>query len=515
MKFTLSWLKEHLETASTLDDVLYALTDLGLEVEEVTNPLEKLQGFTVGYVTDATKHPDADKLKVCTVETDEGPKQIICGAPNAREGIRVVVAKPGMYVPGIDTTIQVGKIRGVESHGMMCSEREMELSDAHDGIIELPGEPPVGMEFSAWLEQNDPARADPMIYVKVTPNRPDALGVRGIARDLAARGLGTLKADAPVTIEGIFPCPIPVTIAPDLLQKGCPLFAGRVIRGVRNGPSPKWLQDRLKAIGLRPISALVDVTNFFTYDRNRPLHVFDADKVSGGLTIRSARDGETLLALDEKTYALKPGMMVIADDAGVESIGGIMGGEASGCTEGTTSVFVEAAVWDTITIAAAGRALKINSDARYRNERGIDPEWNIPGLEAATRMILDLCGGEPSEMVVAGAVPDTDRAYPLDTERVKSLVGLDIPAETQRATLEALGFRPGRRDGASAVVAAGHPRLGGPGRGSGEDRVAGGARGSAAAATADGRSKTGADATPEARADRASGRWRRWATTSV
>jgi phenylalanyl-tRNA synthetase beta chain len=440
MKFTLSWLRDHLETEAPLDDILYALTDLGLEVEEVVNPLDKLKGFTIGHVTAARQHPDADRLRVCTVATDEGEKQIICGAPNARQGIRVVVAKPGMYVPGIDTTIQIGKIRGIESHGMMCSEREMELSEEHDGIIELPGEPPVGMAFTDWLAEHDPAKADPMVHVKVTPNRPDALGVRGIARDLAARGLGVLKPDTSEAQPGGFPCPLTVTLADDVRGK-CHLFAGRLIRGVKNGPSPKWLQDRLKAIGLRPISALVDVTNFFTYDRNRPLHVFDADKVQGDLVVRMARPGESLVALDDKTYALAPGMMVIADDAGVESIGGIMGGLATGCTEATTNVFVESALWDTITIAATGRALKINSDARYRNERGIDPAWDIPGLEAATRMILSLCGGEASEFMVAGAVPDTDRAYRLDPKRVVSLVGLDIPEGTQRATLEALGFR--------------------------------------------------------------------------
>jgi phenylalanyl-tRNA synthetase beta chain len=441
MKFTLAWLKEHLETQATLDEIVDALTDLGLEVESVSNPLEKLKGFTVGLVTEAHRHPDADRLRVCTVETDAGPRQIVCGAPNARAGIRVVVARPGMYVPGIDTTIQTGTIRGVESQGMMCSEREMQLSDEHDGIIELPGEPPVGMEFADWLAEHRPAKADPVIEIKITPNRPDALGVRGIARDLAARGLGRLTPEASVTVAGGFPCPVGVTIAPDLLARGCPLFAGRLIRGVTNGPSPAWLQERLKAIGLRPISALVDVTNFFTYDRNRPLHVFDAGKLRGDLTVRMARPGESLRALDGRDYALRPGIMVIADDAGVASIGGIIGGEASGCTETTTEVFVESAFWDTLTIAAAGRALKVTSDARYRNERGIDPEWDIPGLHAVTAMILELCGGEPSEIVVAGAVPDTDRAYRLDTGRVSSLVGLEIPPERQRQTLTALGFR--------------------------------------------------------------------------
>ena len=441
MKLTLAWLKEHLDTDATLDAITFALTDLGLEVETVSDPLAALRGFSIGYVEAAEQHPDADKLRVCRVATDQGERQIICGAPNARAGISVVVAQPGTYVPGIDTTIQVGRIRGVESQGMMCSEREMQLSDEHDGIIELPGNPPVGMAFADWLAQNDPGRADPVIEVKVTPNRPDALGIRGIARDLAARGLGRLIPRDVQPVAGTFPCPIGVTIAPELRDKGCPLFAGRVIRGVRNGPSPRWLQERLRAIGLRPISALVDVTNFFTHDRNRPLHVFDAGKIRGDLLVRMARDGESLAGLDDRTHALRPGIMVIADDAGVESIGGILGGAATGCTEATVDVFVESALWDTITIAAAGRALKINSDARYRNERGIDPDWTLPGLEAATRMILDLCGGAASEVVVAGAVPDSDRAYPLDTGRLASLVGLEIAPQAQRATLEALGFR--------------------------------------------------------------------------
>ena len=438
MKFTLSWLKSHLDTSATLDEILYALTDLGLEVEGVENPAEKLGAFTIGKVLTAEKHPDADKLNVCTVATDDGELQIICGAPNARAGITVVVAKPGTYVPGIDITINVGKIRGIESYGMMCSEREMELSDEHNGIIELPsGE--VGQKFTDWLAENDPAKVDPVIEIAITPNRPDALGVRGIALDLAARGLGTLKP-APVTpVAGTFPCPIGVSIDDEALA-GCPVFYGRVIKGVKNGPSPAWLQDYLRAIGLRPISTLVDITNFFTYDRNRPLHVFDADKVAGNLRVHAAQGGETLVALDEKEYTLQPGMTVISDDNGVESIAGVMGGLPSGCTDETTNVFLEAAFFDTVRTALTGRALKINSDARYRFERGIDPAWTPEGLEAATQMILDLCGGEASEVVMAGELPDHSRAYKLDTDRCQSLVGMEIPAETQRATLEALGF---------------------------------------------------------------------------
>jgi phenylalanyl-tRNA synthetase beta chain len=440
MKFTLSWLKEHLDTTASVDEITYALTDLGLEVEGVENPAAKLADFTIGKVIHAEKHPDADKLRVCKVLTDEGETQIICGAPNAREGITVVIAKPGTYVPGIDTTIGVGKIRGIESFGMMCSEREMELSEEHDGIIELPsGE--VGERFIDWLAKNDPAKVDPVIEIAITPNRPDALGVRGIARDLAARDIGTLKPATEAEVKGSFPCPIAVSIDEDTQENGCEVFAGRLIRGVRNGPSPDWLQTRLRAIGLRPISALVDITNFFTFDRNRPLHVFDADKVQGNLRIHRTIGGETLVGLDDKTYTFGAGQVVISDDHGVESIAGIMGGLSTGCTHDTVNVFLEAAVWDTVQIAMTGRALKINSDARYRNERGIDPAFNMEAVDLATQMILDLCGGEASQVVVAGKVPDVSRAYKLDPARVQSLVGMDIPESEQRQTLTKLGFK--------------------------------------------------------------------------
>ncbi|TGD67464.1 phenylalanine--tRNA ligase subunit beta [Tabrizicola sp. WMC-M-20] len=439
MKFTLSWLKDHLDTQASLDDILYALTDLGLEVEEVVNPAGKLATFTIAKVLAAEQHPDADRLRVCRVLTDEGEKQIVCGAPNARAGITVVLCKPGDYVPGIDTTLGVGKIRGVESHGMMASERELELSDEHNGIIELPsGE--VGQRFIDWLAVNRPEAVDPMIHVKVTPNRPDALGVRGIARDLAARGIGTLKPLTIPQIDGQFDCPVVVQIDPVLRAKGCPHFAGRLIRGVSNGPSPAWLQQRLKTIGLRPISALVDITNYFTFGLNRPLHVFDAAKVKGALRIHPADGGEEMLALDGKTYTLRAGMMAISDDVGVESLAGIMGGEVSGCTPETTDVFLESAWWDPITIAATGRALKINSDARYRFERGVDPAFTLPGLDLATQMVLDLCGGTPSHLAQDGAPVDTTRAYRLNPARVISLVGMNIPEAEQRATLEALGF---------------------------------------------------------------------------
>jgi len=439
MKFTLSWLKAHLDTTATVDEICEALTDLGLEVEGVENPSEKLKAFTLGYVKHAEKHPDADKLRVCKVDTDEGELQIICGAPNAREGITVVVAKPGVYVPGIDTTIGVGKIRGIDSYGMMASEKELELSEEHDGIIELPsGE--VGERFIDWLAKNDPSKVDTTIEIAITPNRPDALGVRGIARDLAARGLGKLKPRDVDPVEATFQSDLTVSIDEDTLD-GAPVFMGRLIKGVKNGPSPEWLQDLLRAIGLRPISFLVDVTNYFTYDRNRPLHVFDADKVKGNLRVHRAVGGEQIVALDDKTYTLQTGQMVISDDNGVQSIAGIMGGEATGCTEDTVNVFVESAYWDPIQIAYAGRALKINSDARYRFERGIDPAFTAEGLEHAVRMIVNNAGGEASKVVVAGKVPNVARAYKLDAKRVISLVGMDIPESTQRQTLTALGFR--------------------------------------------------------------------------
>ena len=442
MKFTLSWLKDHLETAAPLADILYALTDLGLEVEDVANPADTLGVFRICRVIEAQPHPNADRLRLCRVATYPGGPgsdmvevQVVCGAPNARTGLVGVFAPVGTHVPGTGVDLKPGVIRGVESNGMLCSERELLLSDNHDGIIDLPGDAPLGARFIDYRGLNDPT-----VHVKVTPNRPDALGVRGIARDLAARGLGTLKPLEVPEIAGAFPCPVRVEIAPDLRTGGCPHFAGRLIRGVTNGPSPAWMQARLKAIGVRSISALVDITNYMTFGLNRPLHVFDAAKVTGPLRIRGAEPGETLLALDGKTYALQPGQMVIADDHGPESLAGVMGGEASGCSPETTDVFVESAWWDPITIAATGRALKINTDARYRFERGVDPAFTLPGLEIATQMILEICGGEPSDIVQDGAAIDTTRAYRLDTARVVSLVGMEIAEADQRATLAALGF---------------------------------------------------------------------------
>ena len=453
MKFTLSWLKTHLDTDASVDEIADTLTDLGLEVEGIENPAAKLSDFVIGKVTAAEKHPDADKLRVCTVEAGEGPTQIICGAPNAREGITVVVAKPGTYIPGLDITISVGKIRGIESFGMMASEKELELSDEHNGIIELPaGE--VGQSFADYLDEHDPAQVDPVIEIAITPNRPDALGVRGVARDLAARGLGTLIDNTIEPVPATFANPVSVSIDADTLDQA-PVFYGRVIKGVKNGPSPAWLQQKLKAIGLRPISFLVDVTNWFTYDLNRPLHVFDADKITGNtLRLHRAAGDETLVGLDEKEYTLPEGATVISDAEGPESIGGVMGGLRTGVSDDTVNVFVEAAYFDTVRTAYTGRALKLNTDARYRFERGIDPAFTPDGMEHAVRMIVDIAGGEASEVVQAGEIPDTSRAYKLDTARCSSLVGMDIPAETQRDTLTKLGFV---MDGDMAQVPAWRP----------------------------------------------------------
>ncbi|MBB6011612.1 phenylalanyl-tRNA synthetase beta chain [Aquamicrobium lusatiense] len=434
MKFTLSWLKEHLETEATLDEIVERLTAIGLEVESVDDKAA-LKPFVIAKVLTAEKHPDADKLRVLSVDTGSGtPVQVVCGAPNARAGLVGAFAAPGTYVPGIDVTLSVGKIRGVESHGMMCSERELQLSDEHDGIIDLPGDAPVGTSYASWAELDDP-----VIEINLTPNRPDATGVYGIARDLAASGLGTLKTGPVAPVAGKGETPVELTIeAPDL----CPGFALRLVRGVKNGPSPKWMQKRLIAIGLRPINTLVDITNYITFDRGRPLHVFDARKVAGNLVVRRAQAGEKVLALDGREYELTPEMCVIADDNGVESIAGIMGGEHSGCDENTTDVLIESALWDALNVARTGRALGIITDARYRFERGADPEYMVPGLELATRMVLDLCGGEPTETQVVGYAGHKPKVVSFPLSEVKRLTGLDVPKDESLSILTRLGFKP-------------------------------------------------------------------------
>ena len=433
MKFTLSWLREHLSGDYGLDDVTGALNRIGLEVEGVEDKAARLKGFTIAYVLSAVQHPNADKLRVCLVDTGTGePVQVVCGAPNARTGMKSVFSPPGTYIPGKDITLGIGSIRGVESRGMLCSAAELQLSEDHDGIIDLPDDAPVGATYVDWIGLDDP-----VIEIAVTPNRADALGVHGIARDLAAAGLGRLVEDAIAPVPGVFPCPVSVTIAEDA---PCPAFALRLVRGVKNGPSPDWLQAKLRAIGLRPINALVDVTNLLTFDQNRPLHVFDAKKVHGDLVVRRARAGESLLALDGKTYALDETMCVIADDKGVESLAGVMGGEESGCDEATVDVLVESALWEPINIAQTGRKLGLNSDARFRFERGIDPAFTVPGLELATKLILDLCGGTPSEVVLAGTIPDTTRAIDFPLALTEKLTGLVATDAEQTGTLQALGF---------------------------------------------------------------------------
>jgi phenylalanyl-tRNA synthetase beta chain len=439
MKFTFSWLKEHLDTTASVSEIADALTDLGLEVEDILDPAAHLESFTIGKIIKTEQHPNADRLRVCLVQTDEGERQIICGAVNARTGINVVVAKPGSYVPGIDTTIGVGNIRGVESAGMMCSEREMGMSDEHDGIIEISSGQ-VGERFVDWVKLNNPSKMDAVIEIAITPNRPDALGIRGIARDLAAKGIGILKDQDKVTLAGKFESQIKVSIDQDTQKNGCEIFSGRLIRKVRNGPSPAWLQDRLIALGLRPISILVDITNFFTFDSNRPLHVFDADKLSGSLRVHKLTEPTEFIGLDEKKYYLSEGMVVISDDKEIVSVAGIMGGLNSGCTDTTQNVFLEAAIWNNVQIAKTGRVLKINSDARYRNERGIDPGFNNEAIELASKMIVDLCGGEPSIVVSAGKVESKARSYKLDLNRVNTLVGMDVPEGEQLRILDELGF---------------------------------------------------------------------------
>ena len=445
MKFTLSWLLDHLDTAASLAEIVDTLTRVGLEVENIEDPSRKYESFVVGSVIEAKPHPNADRLKVCIVDAGGGPVQVVCGAPNARTGMKGVFSPVGTYVPGKKMTLARGVIRGVESNGMLCSAAELELSDDHEGIIELADDAPVGVAYARWAGLDDP-----VIDVAVTPNRPDATGVAGIARDLAAAGLGSLKTPAPKPLGGAFDCPIGVRLDFSPADKHlCPAFALRLVRGVTNGPSPEWMQKRLRAIGLRPISALVDITNYITFDRGRPLHVFDLAKVRGDLAIRRARRGESVFALDGKSYALDESMVVIADANGVESIAGIMGGEHSGCDETTRDVLIESALWDPANIAHTGRKLGIMTDARYRFERGVDPDFCVPGCNLATKFILDFCGGEPSSMIVEGDPIAPRRTIPFPYGEVERLLGVDIPREEGEAILVRLGF--GVADGTVVV----------------------------------------------------------------
>ena len=432
MKFSLEWLKAHLDTKASAQEIADKLTAIGLEVEGLRNPAEELAPFRVAKVLTAEKHPQADKLQVLTVDAGEGPVQVVCGAPNARAGMLGVFGPPGAYIPGSDITLKVAAIRGIESRGMMCSSRELELGDDHSGIIELAENSPVGTAYADYAGLNDP-----VFDVNVTPNRQDCMGVRGIARDLAAAGIGTLKPFSVPQIEGGFPSPVPIRIDD---AEGCPAFFGRAIRGVVNGASPDWMQRRLKSAGQRPISALVDITNYVMLDHGRPAHAYDIARLSGGLTARAAKAGEKVLALNEKEYALEPFMTVIADDRQVHDIGGIMGGEDSGVGADTTDVMLEVAYFTPERIARTGQALGLTSDARSRFERGVDPAFLDEGLAILTGLILDICGGEASAAIRAGEPPVERRAVHFDFGRTKALGGIDVPESEQRAILERLGF---------------------------------------------------------------------------
>ncbi|HVW57630.1 MAG TPA: phenylalanine--tRNA ligase subunit beta [Rhizobiaceae bacterium] len=437
MKFTLSWLKDHLETDASLAEIAERLTMIGLEVEGIDDKAA-LKPFVIARVLTAEQHPDADRLRVLTVDVGNGkePIQVVCGAPNARAGLIGAFAAPGTYIPGLDTTLAVGTIRGVESRGMMCSERELQLSDEHTGIIDLPENAPVGASFAEYAHLDDP-----VIDINLTPNRPDCTSIHGIARDLAAAGLGRLKDRAIEPVAGNGPCPVKVSLDFGDTPSLCPGFALRMVRGVKNGPSPKWMQQRLIAIGLRSINALVDITNYITFDRGRPLHVFDAAKVKGDLVVRRARQGETVLALDGREYELTPEMCVIADDEAIDSIAGVMGGEHSGCDADTIDVLIESALWEPLNVARTGRDLGIITDARYRFERGVDPEFMVPGLDLATHMVIELCGGVATEAEVVGYAGYQPKTIVFPVLEVKRLTGLDVPGDESLSILSRLGFK--------------------------------------------------------------------------
>ncbi len=441
MKFTLSWLKEHLETDAGLTTILETLTSIGLEVEGIENPAEKLGAFRIAKVLSAAPHPQADKLQVLSVDAGNGPLQVVCGAPNARAGLVGVFGSPGAVVPSNGMVLKVAAIRGVESNGMMCSFRELELGEDHDGIIELADDAPVGQVYADWAGLDDP-----VIDVSITPNRQDCMGVRGIARDLAAAGIGTLKPLADVyrmttlaPVEGDDPAPAVATHDPE----GCPAFFAQAVSGVTNSPSPEWMRRKLDAIGQKPISVLVDITNFLSIDLGRPLHVYDRAKLSGTLVARKAKDGEQVLALNGKTYTLDASMTVIADDVAVHDIGGIMGGEHSGVSDSTTDVLIECAYFTPEAIARTGQKLTLTSDARSRFERGVDPAFLDEGLAIACWLVREHCGGKPSAITRAGTPPLEPRMIAYDPARVLALAGVDVATDEQRAILERLGFGVG------------------------------------------------------------------------
>jgi phenylalanyl-tRNA synthetase beta chain len=432
MKFSLSWLKGHLDTDADIHGVADALNRIGLEVEGIENPAEKLTGFRIAKVLTAERHPQADKLQVLTVDAGGGAVQVVCGAPNARAGLVGVFGLEGAVVPANGMVLKKTAIRGVDSNGMMCSTRELELGDDHDGIIELPADAPVGTSFADYAQMDDP-----IIDVAITPNRQDCMGVRGIARDLAAAGLGTLKPLSIPQIEGNFACPTEIRIDD---TDGCPAFFGRVIRGVKNGDSPAWMQARLKSAGQRPISALVDITNYVMLDHGRPSHAYDLAKLTGSVSARRATDGETVTALNGKDYSLTTDMTVIADDAGVHDIAGIMGGEHSGCSDMTADMLLEVAYFTPERIAKTGQALALTSDARSRFERGVDPAFLDDAVAVLTGLILDICGGEASHIVRAGTPPLAQKTLAYDTGLCARLGGVDVPAVQQKAILTSLGF---------------------------------------------------------------------------
>jgi phenylalanyl-tRNA synthetase beta chain len=438
MKFSLSWLKEHLDTDADMQAVADCLNRIGLEVEGIENPAESLSAFRIAKVISAAPHPQADKLQVLSVDAGGEPLQVVCGAPNARAGMLGVFGPAGAVVPANGMVLKVAAIRGVESNGMMCSIAELELGDDHDGIIELPDDAPVGEIYADWAGLDDP-----VIDVSITPNRQDCMGVRGIARDLAAAGLGTLKPlgdvykiDLSTPLEGSDPAP---NVRTDDAA-GCPAFYAQSVSGVRNGEAPEWMRAKLKAIGQKPISALVDITNFLSIDLGRPLHVYDRAKLNGALVARKAVDGEQVVALNGKTYALDASMTVIADDTMVHDIGGIMGGEHSGVSEDTTDVLIECAFFDPEHIARTGQKLGLTSDARQRFERGVDPAFLDDGLAIATKLVLDLTGGTASAITRVGQAPLTPRIFAYDTDYCHRLGGVDVAPEEQRNILTRLGF---------------------------------------------------------------------------
>ena len=437
MKFTLSWLKDHLETKASLEEICDKLPMLGLEVESVQDRAKDLADFVVGYVEEAKQHPNADRLRLCIVNTGAEKVQVVCGAPNARAGIKGVFASPGAMIPSTGDILKKGLIRGEESNGMLCSEREMGISDEHEGIIELDPNAEIGAGFAKLAGLDDP-----IIDIAITPDRADCLGVRGIARDLAAAGLGALKPLDTSPVQGTFKSPINWQVSlPDEEPALAPYVVGRFFKGVKNVPSPQWLKDRLIAVGLRPISALVDITNYVMLDLGRPLHAYDADKIKGDIFIRLAKTGEKYLALDGKEYTFGDDMIVIGDDDGVDDLAGIMGGERSGCDDHTVNMFLEAAIFDPVRTASTGRKLNIITDARYRFERGLDPTSPGWGSEIAAKMILEICGGEASELVVHGREPSWQRTYTLRHSRIKALTGVEVPEEKTLNILKDLGFK--------------------------------------------------------------------------